>query len=90
MKTLLLAAALALSVTTAVPAPRSPWPRNSYPAEMLGVWCQVETSVSLVFFERGNCTGAVNSIVLSANGDYVRIAPLSKLVTIEERCKAIE
>jgi hypothetical protein len=61
----------------------------SYPAQMLGVWCQTRVENGWIFYERGKCHRAVNSIVLSPNGDYLRIAPLSERVSIEERCRAI-
>jgi hypothetical protein len=85
MKTLLTALALICVASSAFAGST----RISYPAEMLGTWCQVEIETGWAFYERGKCTGAVNSIVLSPNGDYVRIAPLWERVTVDERCKAI-
>jgi hypothetical protein len=86
MNTLVLAASLALaSATAATAAGKTP----NYPTDWLGVWCQAKVEYGWVYYERGKCNGAVNSIVFSPNGDYRRIAPLSERVQIVEECKAI-
>jgi hypothetical protein len=87
--TLPTAIALAIALVASTAAANAAGKKIEYPAEMLGVWCQARTENGWAFFERGKCAGAVNSIVLSPNGDYLRIAPLSERVSIEERCRAI-
>jgi hypothetical protein len=87
MRTQYAAAALLLAATLPASAASK---KISYPPEMLGLWCLSKVEPNWLTYERGKCSGAVGSVILRANGDYVRLVEEeAEGVSIQQRCRAL-
>jgi hypothetical protein len=86
MNRFLLIASLVLTATAAAPAQAAD--KLSYPASVVGTWCQIETEHEVdgwSFFSR-RCVADEDPVmvILSKNGDYTMVAE----EWIYQRCKA--